>query len=237
MGMKRITTLVTPAATYDLVTLEVTKTELEIPDSDETKDAWLAGVIKQVSGAIQRYCNRSPRDVNEGTFPVEIVQDLFFPERDAYPYQVPGGTDPLQLSRWPIDTPEGKSSGVQSVIVTDPPGTNTPLVEGTDYIVNPGFGQLIRLDQFTAYPTMWVPIVTTVIYSGGYAEIPDDLQQAALRWITMRFGDRGRNPNLRAKEQPNLGREEFWVGGPPTSGGIPKEIAELLDSYRVPTTA
>jgi hypothetical protein len=237
MGMKRISTLITPATTYDLVTLEAVKIELELKDADTSKDAWLAGVISEVSGTIQRYCNRSPRDVNEGSFPVEKVQDLFFPERDPYPYQVPGGADPLQLSRWPISTPEEQQSGVVSVVITDPPGTNTTLVEGSDFIVNSAFGQLIKLDPFTAYPTLWMPVTTTVIYTGGYASIPDDIAMAAKRWVSQRWADRGRNPNLRAKEQPNIGREEYWVGGPPMSGGVPQEIAEVLDSYRTPTTA
>lgn len=234
MGLKRISTLLTPAATYDLVDLETVKVELQIPDDDTSKDAWLTGVIHQVSGAIARFCNRSSMDVNEASFPIETVQDLFYPERDAYPYQVPGGLELLQLSRWPLPFVEGGDSPVTSIVITDPPGNNTTLVEGTDFIVNPAFGQLVRLEPFTQYPTLWFPVKTVVIYQGGFDPIPPDVQDAALRWITQRFSDRGRNPNLRAREQPGTGREEFWVGGPPMSGGVPQEIVELLDHYRVP---
>ena len=241
MSMKRITTLVKSAASYDLVTLETVKVELEIPDSDTSKDAWLTGVIHQISGSCARYCNRSAMDVNEASFPVETVQDLFFPERDAYPYQVPGGTDPLQLSHWPLasltDSNGQPLSAVTSVVIADPPGTNTVLVEGTDFIVNPAFGQLVRLDPWSQYPTLWLPIKTTVIYAGGFNLIPDDVQEAALRWITQRYKERGRDPNLRAKEEPNLGRMEYWTGGPPMSGGVPEEIAELLWNYRSPVCA
>lgn len=227
MGLMRISTLITPAESYDLVTLENVKLELQLPDSDTSKDAWLAQVITQISGAIERYCNRSPQDTNEGTFNVEEVEDLFFPERDPYPWQVPGGLDSLQLSRWPIQS-------VEMVIVTDPPGNDTTLVDTVDFQQNPAFGQLIRLDQFMNYPTLWPPVRTRVRYKGGYSSIPGDVQQAAMRWISQRWSDRDRNPNLRAKEQPNIGREEYWVGGPPNSGGVPAEIAALLDSYRVP---
>jgi len=297
MGLQRVTTLITPAATYALVALEDVKIELGIPDTDTSKDALLTRYINEVSGAISRYCNRSPLDFNEASFPVELVQDLFYPDRDAYPYQVPGGTSALQLARWPLvptvtlmtsaDAPSGNvlpfasTSGIAqgqpvnglnlppsatvaevsatsvtlnapvaldlpagtkinfgiSIVIVDPPGTSTALVQNTDFVVNPAFGQLIRLDQFQAYPTLWTPVATTVVYSGGYSSIPDDVQGAAMRWITQRFSDRGRNPNLRAKEEPGVGREEYWVGGPPMSGGVPAEIAEPLDSYRTPVTA
>lgn len=298
MGLQRVTTLITPAASYALVALDDVKTELDIPSTDTSSDALLTGYINQVSGAMSRYCNRAPQDVNEASFPVELVQDLFYPDRDAYPYQVPGGTSALQLSRWPIakittlptsgntnsgnvlsfaSVPAAIVDGTPvnglnlpvsatvvgvgatsvtlnapivgavpagtninfgiSVVIVDPPGTSTALVQGTDFVVNPAVGQLIRLDQFQAYPTLWTPVATTIVYAGGYNPMPDDVQAAALMWITNRFSERGRDRNLKAKEQPGIGREEYWVGGPPMSGGVPAEIAEMLLNYRAPVTA
>lgn len=238
MGLKRITTLLTPAATYDLVTLEQVKVELRIADTDTGNDAWLAGVITQISGACARYCNRSAQDISEASFPVETVQDLFYPERDAYPYQVPGGTDQLQLSRWPLPmltNQQGQAvSPVQSVVITDPPGSNTTLVEGTDFLVDAAAGHLVRLDQWTQYPTLWLAIKTVVVYQGGFASIPTDVQEAVLRWITQRWGDRGREPGLRTLSEPGIGEKTYWVGGPQMSGGVPAEITAVLDQYRAP---
>lgn len=310
--MQRFTTLVTAAATYDLVDLPTLKTELSIPTDKTADDAWLQQAIRQVSGSISRYCNRSGSESAQASFPVEIVQDLFYPERDAYPYQVPGGADVLQLSHWPVvpittlltsaDTPSGNvltfastalpnagappvdgvdniaaaiSAGQPvnglnidasvtvssltptsvtlskpilgdipaatpinfgiSIAITDPPNSSPQgLVQGTDFVVDTTCGHLTKLDTFMAYPTMWMPVKTVVLYASGYAPLPDDLIDAALRWLTMRWKDRGRDPALKSIEQPLVGTYNYWVGGPKTTGGVPEEIAELLDAYRVP---
>ena len=71
----------------------------------------------------------------------------------------------------------------------------------------------------------------------SYAYVPFDLEEAALRLVTSRFRDRGRDPYLKAKEQPGpLGREEYWIGSLPGRGDtqVPPEIQSVLDLYRVP---
>ena len=86
-----------PADPYDLVDLATVKAELRIDPGDTSEDANLAREITQVSTLIRTHCNR--------IFQVETVQELIFPPRDAYPYQVPGGAKPLQLTRWPLIGP------------------------------------------------------------------------------------------------------------------------------------
>lgn len=230
MGLDRVTTVVTPASTYDLVDLATAKAELNIPNSDTSNDSWLTGAISQVSGAVSRYCNRAAAAADEASFPAETVQDLFYPDRDAYPYQVPGGLSRLQLSHWPVIS-------VTSVTVTDPPGTDTTLTAGTDYVLDGAAGQLLRLNQYTAYPTSWAPLKTVVVYRSGYSPIPLDVVDAVLRWLTMRFNSRGTEANLKTIEQPGLGTKTYWVGDPRMAGGVPADIAELLDKYRVPVVA
>jgi len=98
MAVEIITTVLSPAAAsspaapYDLTDLTAAKTELKIADT--LQDAFLSRIITAASNAIAKYCNR--------VFAVEGIQDLCYIEQDAYPYQVPGGVGPLQLSRWPI---------------------------------------------------------------------------------------------------------------------------------------
>ena len=230
MGMQRVTSLLSAADSYNLVDLDTVRTELKLAANDTGNDAWLTNVIGQISGAIARYCNRSNADASEASFAVETVQDLFYPERDNYPYQVAGGLSVLQLSHWPV-------KNILSVVVSDPPGTNTTLVADTDYVLNAALGQLVRLDPFMAYPVVWQPIKTVVQYEGGFEEIPADVVDAALRWITMRWADRGRDPNLKSIEQPMVGTKTFWVGAMPQTGGVPSEIATMLDKYRVPVIA
>lgn len=83
-----------PASPYDLTDLVTLRDELSIKSGDTSNDAFLQRAITQVSRAISNYCNR--------TFAVETIQDQIFIEQDPYPYQVPGGVYPLQLSRWPL---------------------------------------------------------------------------------------------------------------------------------------
>ena len=83
-----------PASPYDLTDLTTVRDELLIPATDVSVNAFLSRAITQTSGAIAKYCNR--------VFPVETLQDQIFIQQDPYPWQVPGGVAPLQLSRWPL---------------------------------------------------------------------------------------------------------------------------------------
>lgn len=77
---------------YDLIALATAKSVLGITDTDS--DATLKLFITQASNALRRYCNR--------TFQIQTYQELQWSERDPYPWQLPSGFKPLQLSEWPI---------------------------------------------------------------------------------------------------------------------------------------
>lgn len=67
----------------------------------------------------------------------------------------------------------------------------------------------------------------------GSTLIPDDVEEAALRLMTMRFSQKGRDPMLMSQSQPNLGDRRWWVGTTPgQDGALPPEIACLVDNYR-----
>lgn len=83
-----------PVGPYDLTDLTTVHDELSIAIGDVSNDGFLQRAITQASIAICDYCNR--------VFAVEAVQDLIYIYQDPFPYQVPGGVDPLQLSRWPL---------------------------------------------------------------------------------------------------------------------------------------
>ncbi|HUC70386.1 MAG TPA: hypothetical protein VMS01_04260 [Stellaceae bacterium] len=104
-----------------------------------------------------------------------------------------------------------------------------------DYLVDSKIGRLIRLNPFDAAPCTWDTFPTWVNYSAGYPAIPDDIAGAALEWISWRYYERKRgDPALKTRTQPELGTETWWVGGPPSSGGVPESIRGVLDHYRVP---
>lgn len=87
-----ISSILEAADDYDLVDLETVKDDMGIATT--TDDAYLQRRIDELSAAARKYMNR--------TLQVEKVRDSFWPQRDPYPWQLPGGAMPLQLSRWPI---------------------------------------------------------------------------------------------------------------------------------------
>lgn len=214
-----VTTVITPAATYDLTDLPTAKDELSL--NSTTDDAFLGRAISQVSASIAQYCNR--------VFPVETVQDVVYLNESRRPLRHEGskiGAE-LQLSRWPIVE-------VTSVLEQVGPDCTLTLVEGTDFTVDTEKGWLIRLDCLTGDKRRWHALMVTVGYSGGYEDIPLDVADAALRMVTARYRSRGRDPMVRTVDTPGVDTRSYWVGGPPMSGSLPQEIAGILDNYRVP---
>ena len=77
---------------YDLVDLPTVKSVLDITDGGS--DAKLQLFITQASSAVRQYCNR--------TFQAQRYQELIWPRRDPYPWQLPAHMQPLQLQEWPL---------------------------------------------------------------------------------------------------------------------------------------
>jgi hypothetical protein len=149
----------TPPGPYDLTDLATAKDELAI--SVTTSDGFIQRAITQSSTAINSYASR--------VFQVETVSDLCEIEQDPYPYQTPGNTDPLQLSRFPIVS---VASAIQTLATTygGSPATYT-MVEGFDFTVDLSRGWLIRLNPFTGVETTWESLPVTVTYTAGYTAI------------------------------------------------------------------
>jgi hypothetical protein len=98
-GPARIVSVVTPAAALfeggqaiDLVALADVKLELNLTETND--DAWLAKTITRLSAAANAFCQRV------------LVEQTYFeqiwPFRDAYPWQSPTRTMPLQAGLWPL---------------------------------------------------------------------------------------------------------------------------------------
>ncbi len=225
MPVRIVSTVVTAASSYDLTTLGNIKDDLAIPSTDTSSDVTLARYITEQSLMVAQYCNR--------VFPIETVQDVIYPARDPYPYQVTGILSELQLSRWPIVS-------VTSVTDTVAVNTSNTLIAGTDFIVDEARGWLTKIDPNTGYPTGWSPDQYTVEYLAGYFEAgsgepPADLEMAVLRMVTARFKARGRDPFLRSQGEPGVGNEQYWIGAlPGQTGPFPPDIAAVLEKYRVP---
>lgn len=210
-----ITTVQTPATgdATNLIDLATVKSALSITNTEN--DAFLKKLIGFASTAIGQYCNR--------VFPVETILDQFWPQRDTYPYQVPGGIAPLQLSRWPL---------VDVASVTE---NDIDLVEDTDFRVDAERGLLVRLDG-NGYPAYWPAYKVEVTYDAGYKDIPGDVQDAALRLVSARWMAKGRDPFTRSVDIPGVRSVQYWVPDTPT-GNMTPDVQDLLDNYRVPVIA
>jgi len=206
-----ITTVIEPAETYDLVSLSDVKTELGITGT--TDDAWLSSVIERASAAAAQYCNR--------VFAAETVKDEFWPQRDGYPWIIPGGIAPLQLTRWPV-------SAVDSVLEN-----SVALSAPSDYRVDAAPGRLIRIGG-EGYPRKWPAWPISVQYIAGFATIPYDIQDAVVRMVKSRWFQRKRDPLLRQEDIPGVYSATYWVDASSSSGAITPDISDLLDNYRSP---
>jgi hypothetical protein len=217
VSVKVITTLLSVAlSNYDLTSLDEVKDELSIPDN--SRDTTLKRYISSASAAASQYCNRR--------FQAEQLQDEFWPEREAFQYMLPGGIEELQLSRWPVIPP------VISVIEN-----GTALIENTDFRVNYDSGALIRLDSLNFYPRKWAAWPIVVQYVGGFAIIPEDVEDAVIRMVSRRYSARGRDPNLKQQNIPGVLEQSWWIASGADSGNMAPDIADVLDNYRVPLVA
>lgn len=159
MTVTPIVTVVQKSASapdYFLTDLPTTKDELSLNTSDTTNDAFLTRAIAQTSTAIENYCSR--------VFHVEQLSELIYVEQDPYPYQLPGGVAPLQLSRYPLLS---VSSVVQTIAGGTPPTTQSLTVD-VDYKIDAARGWLIRLNSFTGVAVPWEALPVTVSYVAGY---------------------------------------------------------------------
>lgn len=152
--MQQILNVITPATSYDFVTLDEMKTMLLIPPTDTSKDELLTVLITDLSETIAKMCNR--------VFGYEAVDETFYQLNDAW---VPM-TRRLYLSRWPVVLAD-----ITSINTTvDGSGILTDLLPSANltWFLEEATGTLyLRPDCGGWYDTV------DVMYSGGY-ELPDD---------------------------------------------------------------
>lgn len=223
MAPQIITTVVTAAAAsaggnaYDLTTLAIIKDELGITGSGT--DVRLRRYLTGASVAAAQFCNR--------VFVVETVKDEVWPQRDPYPYLIPGGLMPLQLTRWPI-----VAASVSSVIEN-----SVTLVDGTDFRVDYDKGQLARLNATTLYPRRWPAWPISAQYDGGFDPIPPDVVDAVIRMVRTRWLAKDRDALLREENIPGVREAQYWIATGEDAGNMTPDVIDLLNNYRLPVIA
>ncbi len=214
MGLRSITTVVTPASSYALASLADVKTELGIADT--SKDTLLTRYLNYASTTIAQFCNRA--------FVAETVKDEIWPDREWYSFQVVGQVKDLQLSRWPV------------VSITEVLENGETLVSGTDYRADNDNGILIRLDT-NGYPKPWLAWPLSVTYSAGFAIVPTDVQDATIRLVKARYLAQGRDPFLKSENIPGVRDVAYWVATGGDAGNMPPDVEDILENYRIPVVA
>jgi len=222
--MESILTVLIPAASQDLTILATAKTMLNIKDTDTTNDAKLALFIQQASNVCADYCNR--------VFGQETLSEQFRRGHLGMGFGFHGlgyggrhgQHSALKLTRYPV-------ASITSITEND-----TVLVAGTDYEFDPADGIVRRLSSGELSWGGWPGGTIVVVYVAGYLlldDMPQRIERACLKLVADYYYSSSRDPMLRSRTQPGgLGDETFWVGGPPSmAGGMPTEIAELLDPY------
>jgi len=208
----RISRTVVPAASLALVTVEQAKATLGIEAADTSQDAALQALIGQVSAAVHRYIDRV------------LVQQGY---RDQFRYVSNWMAlgEPLALWQYPVALDE--DGYPVAAIVQDGAAIDAALYETDDER-----GLLYSIDASGAYG--WTGLLITVDYTAGYDPIPEDVQAAALDWLTARWNSEGRDPSLRSETVPDVLAQTYAGADPMASSGIPGTARDLLAPYMRP---
>ena len=154
--MQQILNVLTPANSYDLLTLEQAKAMLLLQPTDTSKDVLIETLITQISEMVAKLCNR--------VFAYEEVRETFYQLNDA---STPS-TQRLYLSRWPV-----RLDDIESFTLSSAPGDSIDVLPQLDppygdWILEEETGTLYRRDNVGA----WCG-TADIVYSGGY-DLPDE---------------------------------------------------------------
>jgi hypothetical protein len=202
--MQSILTVTTAATDLTLLTMaELRKATGIASGSDDD----LAAVGRRVAAAITSHCNVKTVGATPPTLRLETLTQTFR-------LQCP--VESLILSRRPL---------IEIVSVTE----DAVAVESTDYEMRAGIGILDRL--CSDYPAWWSASKIIVVYRAGWATVPDNLRNAAMKLAAV-FWSEGIKVDLSLKREsiPGVIDREWWVG-PTDDPAIPREVQDLLADY------
>lgn len=220
MTSRTITTVTAAASSRMLTTRATVKSVLQISGGDD--DAYIDLLIRQASAVAENYCNR--------VFAQQSLSDLIMPDRDSYPYQVPGNVMALQASSWPI-------TAIASVTED-----GTALVNGTDYQVDLDKGLFYRMAVGGTWPVPWPSLPVTIAYTAGYVLPGDsgstlvaDIEAGVIEIVKGLWMARTRDPAIRSESVPELLSTSYQIAMP-NGSGLPPAAEAYLTNYRVPVT-
>lgn len=200
-------TVVTPAASGDLTTLEALDRELS-GEPDTARDVRLAEVIRQVSAAAAAYCGLD-------TFGRERVRQT---ERSLWGCRAYGRS--ILLERWIRP----------SIVSVEVDGV---ALDTAEYEVDGAL--LYRLTAGGSPYAFWAGQIA-VTYDTGFdcpAGVPPDLQRIALDLCVGAHQTRSRDAGLRRIRIMDLVEKEYFgTQATAATGGMPGDVATRLEKYR-----
>jgi len=204
--MRSIVEVLTPASSFDLVTLEVAKDELNIDPSDTSQDTRLQRWITSESRHIARYCNR--------VLVQETVRETFVGIGGALWWT----SEALVLNRRPVQS-------ISSVVI------DSTTLGTEEWDVDAEKGLLYRVASGCRIG--WAATSVVVTYAGGYPPdaIDEDLQEVCFELLKLRQAARTRDPALRQITVEGMGTKTFWVAGT-QEGDMPPGIGSALTKFR-----
>jgi hypothetical protein len=208
----RISRLITPAASLALITLDQAKAALGIDPADTSQDAALTQQIDQVSRAIDNYCDR-------------IFVRQGYTDQYRYVYNWLASGEPLLTRQLPI---AADVAGAAVVTISE----DGVAVDSASFEADLERGALYRLDGTVV--ASWTGKSIVVDYDAGFDVIPDDIQGAAVEWLTARWKAQGRDPALRSETIPDV-ITQVWSSDAvsTTTSSIPSGVQDWLAPYRL----
>jgi Phage gp6-like head-tail connector protein len=209
--MDRILTVVIPAVSTDLTTLDAVKAELGIGDT--SRDTMLANFISAASVAAADLC--------DGTLVSETVSEQI----RSYPF-----IDSSSLVNIPVYL-ELRRRPVTSIdsIVED----GVTLYLGTNYEADLTRGRLTRL--YNDLPVRWWSRKLTIQYTAGYTfpgSLPPVISRAVIEIVKDMYSTNARDLSIRSEELQGVGKVEYFSGA--NTGSFPQIALDLLSPYQRP---
>ncbi|MCK1577805.1 phage head-tail connector protein [Bradyrhizobium sp. 174] len=219
-------TVITPATSKGITTLENLKADLNITGNAE--DPYLTRAIKQLTSRICSYMNVPYAQDGTRTIGFETLEEKF----GRSPWMRSQGCETI-LARKPV-------SEIVSVMV------GSTAIPDTSYELDGPAGMLRRVWDGTVTSLSFLPTDRTVIrFKAGWSlpgddpvvgpPLPEDIEACAISLIKATRAARTRDPLVKAQWVTDIERLDFWVGAVSGSSsdtsGLPPELTGLLDPY------
>lgn len=201
--MNSILTVTTAASDRNLLTLAELRAAAGVEDN--SKDVALTALGNRISASITAACNVRAAGVTPPTLRQETLSEAF---------RITGDPEGLILARRPV------------VAVTSITELDASLDPDYDFEVDAVSGMVYRLssDDRRCWPCGKI----VVVYSAGWATVPEDLKFAASKFVQAVIQQGDRDPLLKSKTTEGVSSFEWWVD-PTKDSIVPGEVMDLLE--------